>query len=196
MKERRRRYPALLLLIAITTIAAISFWALEMTRRSGSDVKDSTQRSQPDYYVENFDYIKIGKDGNATLRMRGTKLLHHPKNDSSTILQPVVLSYSNQHPPVSLRSERLIVNGDRSQLHFHDKVRMEKPEARGNEALIVESDYLLAMPNRDLVSTTQRATLTLGHSKLTGIGMIADNAHHLLTFHSEVQGSFTSPSQR
>jgi lipopolysaccharide export system protein LptC len=88
MNERRRRYPALILLAAITIFAAISFWALEMTRRSGSDTKDQTQRTQPDYYVENFDYVKIGADGNAKIRMRGAKLIHHPQDDSSTVLQP------------------------------------------------------------------------------------------------------------
>lgn len=196
MKERRRRYPALLLLIVITTIAAISFWALEMTRRSGSDTKDQAQRTQPDYYVENFDYIKIGADGNANIRIRGAKLIHHPKDDSSTVLKPLVVSYSDLHPPMTLRSDRLIVNSDRSQLHFHDNVKMEKPEIRGNETLIVESDYLLAMPNRDLVTTTQKATLTLGHSTLSGVGMIADNARQILSFQSQVQGSFTSTSKR
>jgi lipopolysaccharide export system protein LptC len=196
MSERRRRYPALLFLAAITVIAAISFWALEMTRRSGNDAKDQTQRTQPDYYVENFDYVKIGADSNPKIRMRGAKLIHHPQNDSSTVLQPLVVSYSEQRPPMTLRSDRLIVNGDRSQLHFYDNVRMEKPQARGNDTLIVESQHLLAMPNRDLVTTTQKATLTLGHSTLSGVGMIADNAHQTLSFQSEVQGSFTSTAKR
>ena len=196
MIERRRRYPALLLLIAITAVAAISFWILEMTRRSGSDAKDHAQRTQPDYYVENFDYVKIGADGNTKYRMSGTKLLHHPKDDSSTVLQPLVVSYSDQHPPMTLRSNRLIVNGDHSELHFHDNVKMEKPEARGNETLVVESEYLLALPNRDLVTTTKKAILTLGHSTLSGVGMAADNAHHILTFHSDVHGSFTTSPKR
>ncbi len=196
MIERRRRYPALILLAAITIFAAISFWALEMTRRSGSDAKDHSQRTQPDYYVENFDYVKIGADGNAKIRMRGAKLIHHPQDDSSTVLQPLVVSYSDKHPPMTLRSDRLVVNGDHSQLHFHDNVKMEKPQARGNETLIVESEYLLALPNRDLVTTTKKATLTLGHSSLSGVGMVADNAHHLLSFNSEVHGSFMSPAKR
>lgn len=196
MKDRRRRYPALFTLAVITVIAAISFWVLEMTRRSGDDTKNDVQRTQPDYYVENFEYVKIGADGNAKFKMTGAKLMHHPKDDSSTVLQPLVVSYSNQHPPITLRSDRLIVNSDRSQLHFHNQVRMEKPEARGNETLIVESDYLLAMPNRDLVTTTKKAVLTLGHSTLSGVGMVADNAHHLLTFHSEVHGTFTSSAKR
>jgi len=196
MNERRRRYPALILLAAITIFAAISFWALEMTRRSGGDAKDQTQRTQPDYYVENFDYVKIGADGNAKIRMRGAKLIHHPKDDSSTVLQPLVVSYSEQLQPMTLRSDRLIVNGDRSQLHFHDNVKMEKPQARGNDTLFVESQYLLALPNRDLVTTTQKATLTLGHSTLSGVGMIADNVHQTLSFQSAVQGSFTSTAKR
>ena len=196
MNERRRRYPALLFLAAITIIAAISFWALEMTRRSGNDAKDQTQRTQPDYFVENFDYVKIGADGNAKIRMRGAKLIHHPKDDSSTVLQPLVVSYSEQRQPMTLRSDRLIVNGDRSQLHFHENVKMEKPQARGNDTLFVESQYLLAMPNRDLVTTTQKATLTLGHSTLSGVGMIADNVHQTLSFQSAVQGSFTSTAKR
>jgi lipopolysaccharide export system protein LptC len=73
---------------------------------------------------------------------------------------------------------------------------MEKPEARGNDTLFVESQYLLALPNRDLVTTTKKATLTLGYSTLSGVGMIADNVHQTLSFKSEVQGSFTSTGNR
>jgi lipopolysaccharide export system protein LptC len=140
--------------------------------------------------------VKIGADGNPKIRMRGAKLIHHPQDDSSTVLQPVVVSYSGQRQPMTLRSDRLIVNGDRSQLHFHDNVKMEKPEARGNDTLFVESQYLLALPNRDLVTTTKKATLTLGYSTLSGVGMIADNVHQTLSFQSEVKGSFTSTGNR
>lgn len=196
MSELRRRYPALIALVTIGAIAAISFWALEMTRRSGNDATDQTQRTQPDYFVENFDYVKIGADGNPKIRIRGAKLIHNPQDDSSTVLQPVVESYSGQRQPMTLRSDRLIVNGDRSQLHFHDNVKMEKPEARGNDTLFVESQYLLALPNRDLVTTTKKATLTLGYSTLSGVGLIADNVHQTLSFQSEVKGSFTSTGNR
>ena len=43
--DLRRRYPALLLLVAGSLLAALSFWALEIARRSADDTREPTVRT-------------------------------------------------------------------------------------------------------------------------------------------------------
>ena len=50
--ELRRRYPALLLLAAGSLMAALSFWVLELTRRSGDDTHQPSVRTEPDYFID------------------------------------------------------------------------------------------------------------------------------------------------
>ena len=112
----RRRYPALLMLAAGALLAALSFWALEMTRRSATVTQTDNARSEPDYFVENFSFVKISASGNAEYTISGKKLMHHPADDSSTIILPIVKSFSKERPPMALRAERALINGDHMQL--------------------------------------------------------------------------------
>ena len=59
MNAPRRRTPALLTLAFVGLLAATSFWALEVARRSGEDTAVTISRGAPDYYVEQFNFVKI-----------------------------------------------------------------------------------------------------------------------------------------
>ena len=195
MNSMRRRYPALLMLVVGALLAALSFWALELTRRSATETQNKTTRSEPDYFVENFSYVKVAANGTAAYTISGQKLLHHPKDDSSTITLPLVKSFSALHPPMTLRAERALINSDHSQIHFYDQVKMVRPEARGSDELTVESDYMLALPNTDIVKSDKKVVIKLGNAILSGTGLIANNGLHQLTLQSKVSGSYPSPAK-
>ena len=195
MNSLRRRYPALLMLAAGAALAALSFWGLEITRRSGTETQTDTARSEPDYFVENFSYVKVAADGTALYTISGQKLVHHPEDDSSTITRPFIKSFSTLRPPMTLQSERALINSDHSQLHFYDQVKMIRPKARGSDDLTVESDYMLALPNSDIVKSDKKVVIKLGNSTLTGTGLIADNRQHQLTLQSKVSGTYP-PQQK
>ncbi len=196
LNNMRRRYPALALLAGGLALALLSFWALEMTRRSGDDMPTDKARTEPDYYVENFSYIKVAASGTAEYVIKGARLVHHPVDDSSTIDQPFVKSYSAERPPMTLRARRAKVNGDHSELHLYEQVRMDRPEARGTDNLSVESEYMLVLPDADKVKSNQRVVIKLADSTLTGTGMLFDNAQHQLTLQSRVTANYPHPSQR
>ena len=60
--ELRRRYPALLLLAAGSLLAALSFWALEIARRSAGDTREPTVRTEPDYFIKEIEKCEAKRD--------------------------------------------------------------------------------------------------------------------------------------
>jgi lipopolysaccharide export system protein LptC len=189
----RRHYPALVLLASGAALALLSFWALEMTRRSGDEMPAEKVRNEPDYYVENFSYVKVATSGSAEYVIKGKRMEHHPADDSSTIEQPFVKSYSVGRPPMTLHARRAKTNADHSELHLYEQVRMDRPEARGTENLSVESEYMLVLPKTDLIKSDQRVVMKLGDSTLIGTGLLADNARHQMTLQSRVSAAYPHP---
>ena len=188
--ELRRRYPALLLLAAGSLLAALSFWALEIARRSADDTREPTVRTEPDYFIEDFTYTRTSVGGKAQYIISGKKLIHYPVDNSSTIEHPSVRSYSNLRDPMTLRARTAKISADQKELHFYDDVVLERPQTRGSESLLVNSDYMMALPNQDIVKTDKKVVIQLGTARMEGTGMIADNGKHQLNLQSQVSGHY------
>jgi lipopolysaccharide export system protein LptC len=186
----RRRYPALLLLAAGSLLAALSFWALEIARRSADDTHEPTVRTEPDYFIEDFTYTRMSVSGKAQYVISGKKLIHYPVDDSSTVVQPSVRSYSSLRDPMTLRSRTAKITADQKELHFYDDVILERPQTRGADSLRVDSDYMLALPSQDIVKTDRKVVIQLGTSHMEGTGMIANNGKHQLNLQSQVSGHY------
>ena len=189
----RRRYPALLLLAFGSLLAAISFWALEVAQRGGDEVRPQAARTEPDYFIEDFSYTRLAPNGKAQYLITGKKLVHYPADDSSVIERPTVRSFSAKSSPMTLRAQRAKIAKQQRELHLYDDVRLERPQARGDDSLVVESDYMLVLPDDDLVKTNHPVVMRVGDSRLAGTGMVADNAKHQLTLQNKVSGFYESP---
>lgn len=188
--DLRRRYPALLLLAAGSLLAALSFWALEIARRSAVETREPTVRTEPDYFIEDFTFTRMSVSDKAQYVISGKKLIHYPVDDSSTIEQPSVRSYSNLRDPMTLRARTAKITADQKEIHFYDNVTLERPQTRGGDSLRADSDYMLALPNQDIVKTDKRVVIQLGTSRMEGTGMIADNGKHQMNLQSQVRGHY------
>lgn len=192
-ENTRRRYPALLLLAFGSLLAAVSFWALEVALRGGDEARPTTARTDPDYFVEDFSYTRLAPNGKAQYLITGRKLVHYPADDSSVIERPTVRSFSAKSSPMTLRAQRATITKQQRELHLYDEVRLERPQTRASDSLVVESDYMLALPDSDLVKTHRPVVIHVGESRLAGTGMVADNAKRQLTLQSRVTGFYESP---
>ncbi len=189
----RRRYPALLVLALGSLLAAISFWALEVAQRGDDEVRPQTLRTEPDYFIEDFSYTRLAPNGKAQYLITGKKLVHYPADDSSVIERPTVRSFSAKSSPMTLQAQRAKITKQQRELHLYDDVRLERPQVRGVESMVVESSYMLALPDQDLVKTDRPVVIRVGESRLTGTGMVADNTKHQLSLQSKVTGFYESP---
>lgn len=195
MKKVRtaHRWRLFLMLALVGALALGSFWVLEVMRKSTEDRMPDIPRSEPDYYVENFSFVKMTPGGSARYKISGQRLTHYPLDDSYEIRQPRVHSLGEARLPLTMRAERARVEDDNSKIHLYDKVEIERP-ASGNAAYFhLASEYLLFLPDDDVMQSDQTVHLTLGKSTLTGAAMVANNATRELRVSGNVRGLLQTP---
>jgi len=187
------RFRFVMTLAPLVVLALGSFWLYEVMRRATDDVIPNPERSQPDFYVEKFSYVKLSKTGAAQYHFAGERLTHNPQDDSYDIVRPVLNNISNTESPVTIRAERARVNSDNSQVHLYDNVRMDRQASPTTQPIHVRSEYMLVLPDDDVVKTHKAVEITAGQSKLTGIGMFANNATREFRLTSNVHGTYQAP---
>ena len=144
--------------------------------------------------IEGFRYVKVARDGSAEYVIEGDRLAHDPISDDSLITRARLQSYAPDRAPMTLSSDRARINGDHSEFHLIDNVRLDRPRTRGEEALTVESDYMVVLPDEDLVKTERAVHARIGNSTLEGVGMEADNKKRQLTLQSRVHATYQMKS--
>lgn len=191
-----QRRPALLLLGVGVLLAAGSFWLVEISNRSSDTTVSQGQRTDPDYFVHNFSYAKLDNRGRVEYLIEGQKMTHYPVDKRSDIDKPVVRNFAPNRPTTTLRAERATVNADRTEVKLMEKVVLERAQVRGEDALTVTSDYMLVLPEKDIVSTDRRVDIRIGDVQLSGTGMIANNQTRQLSLESRVSGIYPPSNKR
>lgn len=191
-----QRRPALLLLGLGILLAAGSFWLVEISNRSPENSAGQSQRTEPDYFIHNFTYSRLDAKGRVEYVIEGRKMTHYPVDKHSVIEKPVVRNFTPGRPPTTVRAEHATVNGDRTEVKLINNVILERAQVRGDEALTVNSEYMLVLPEKDLVTTDKRVDIRVGGMTLSGTGMLANNATRQLTLERSVTGIYPPPDKR
>ncbi len=191
-----QRFRLMAILAPLIAVALGSFWLLEVMRRASSDQFPSPERKEPDFYVDNFSYVNLSKStGNAQYQFAGEKLIHHPQDDSYEILQPVLHNLGNGRVPTTMRAERATVNSDNSEVRLYDNVRVDRPASGDKEAMHMRSEYLLVLPDDDVMKTPKPVEIVVGNTTLTGTGMFANNATREFSLSNSVHGTYQPPQR-
>jgi lipopolysaccharide export system protein LptC len=193
MNESTRLFRLVMVLAPLVVLALGSFWLLEVLRRAAGDYVPNRVRTEPDFYVEQFNYVKIAPDGKAQYHFSGARLTHNPQDDSYDIELPVVSSVGKSAQPMTVRSQTAHVNSDNSEVHMHRHVELDRPASGDTEHLHAKSEYLLVLPDDDVMKTDKPVEITLGRSVLTGVGMLANNATREFRLMSKVHGTYQPP---
>jgi lipopolysaccharide export system protein LptC len=191
-----RRFRLAIVMALMIALALGSLWVLEVVRREGADLYPNLPRSEPDFYVENFSYVKISNSAKGRYHVSGEKLLHNPQDDSYDIRLPVVNNKNDpKEAPMTIRAERARVDDNNRNVHLFGNVTMDRRASPGSEALHVESDYMLVLPEQDVVKTDRPVEITVGRSRLSGTGMYANNATREFRLSSNVHGTYQAAAR-
>jgi lipopolysaccharide export system protein LptC len=181
----------LLAVLAITIGLALgSFWLLEVMRKSGDNALPAAARTDPDYYVEQFNFVRMSPTGEARYNISGAKLMHYPKDDVIEIDSPVLHSLSPDRPSSTMRSERAIVDQSNTRIQMIGNVQMERPASATTTRFQLKSEYMLIFPDEDRMRTDKPVNIVSGTTTLDGVGMSANNATGEFRVLSQTRGKF------
>lgn len=194
------RFRTWLAVILVAVLALASFWILELMRRNDTEGNSrSSARSEPDYYVEKFSFIRLPNNGQVNYHITGDKLSHHPLNDDFEIQQPRINSFDADKVPLNIRADRAVIEQknmqispvrENDQIHLQGNVQAERPETATSKYMQLESEYLLLLPNENKMKTDLAVSLITNSVEIHAVGMMADNASQQIQLLSKVRASF------
>lgn len=192
LRSRRsaHRYRLLLLLGSVIALALGSFWLLQVIQKTATDDPQASRSNEPDYYVEKFTFVRMAKTGDARYTVAGTRMIHRPVDDTFEITLPVIHSLSEDQPPLTIRSERALAVPDSSKIHMIDKVEADRPASATSDHFHLDSDYVLILPDEDVLQTDRAVDMTLGSARMTGTGMYVNNATREFRLAQRVHGTY------
>ena len=188
------RFRVVVLLALTAALALGSFWVLEVMRRSSGPDTTDANRNDPDYYIENFQFVRVSNTGQPEYSISGQRLTHYPADDTHKIVRPIVKSLTSERPPMQATSETATIDRTNSKIHMHGDVHLDRAATAQRERLQLESEYLLLLTDEDIMQTDQPVTITQGQSVLKGKGMVANNATGELRLAGDVNVTYRPPS--
>lgn len=200
------RFRTWLAIILLAIVALGSFWVLEVVRRNDEQGNArSTARSEPDYYVENFNFVRLPNNGQANYHITGERLTHHPRDDNFEIQQPRINSFNANETPLSIRAEHAMVEQKSKQIspqrehdliHLRGDVQVVRPESARASYIKLQSEYILLLPDENLMKTDKEVKLTAKNAELHATGMIADNTKQKIELLGKVHARLSKPDVR
>lgn len=189
--QSKERIRITLLILGLVALVLGSFWLLKLMQNSSDDTTSLTP-GKPDYYIHDFRYIKMNIDGTPHYDITGTTTVHDPKNDHINVMTPKVTMFDQKQGTAILIAKRAVITDQHSRINLYDDVNLDRPATPKYEHLHVLSQYLLVLPNDDLVKTDKPVQIQLGTSVVNSIGMVVNNKTHELNLLHSVRGTVNS----
>jgi lipopolysaccharide export system protein LptC len=183
-------------LVALTGLVMLaSFWVYEVMRRDGEKLAGSARdRSEPDYYVEHFNFVRLSQSGQTNYRITGNKLTHFPKEDEFEILQPRIVGIDQEKTPMNIRADLAIIKQKiqenstskaEDEIHLKGNVILERTKTAKNEPLQIETTSLILFPDSERMKTSEAVLMKKPGAKITAVGLEANNIKQTINFLSE-----------
>lgn len=182
------------LIVLLLLIAALgSLWVLQVLQRESEKAPAALGKGESDYTVDQFSIVRMSKTGQARYSISGARLTHFPVGDTFEIQKPVIYSLNEQQAPLTMRAERAVVDHPSNKVHMHRNVQLDRPASATDDRFHLKSDYLLFLPDDDVVQTDNPVQIDYGLSRLSGVGMFANNATREFRLLRQVRGTFETP---
>ena len=169
-----------------------SFWVYEVMRRNAELAAASNQvRSAPDYFVEQFNFVRLSQSGKTNYRVTGEKLTHFPKEDEFEIIQPRIVGIDQEQTPMNIRADRAVIKKrvkeagqatPEDQIHMLGNVLVERSSVNKQAALKLETETLTLFPDSERMKTDAPVLMTTASAVLNALGLEANNATQKIDF--------------
>lgn len=157
---------ALAIALAAACIAALSLWFNSLSRESVSTVR-SYSPQQVDYQIKGFEAIIFDAQGQASQRMQGRTLRHFPFDDRHEIDAPRGQTLQGIDR-WTIQSDSAKSSQGLGELHWQGNVNIQQS---GEQALTMQSDYLLQQPRAQIASTKQGVVVSASTSDIQAQAM-------------------------
>lgn len=175
-------------------VAAVLFgWSAWRHRDTGP--APAANGLRPDYVMRDFELIGLDKTGQEALTLRAPLLERNTTDRTMSIATPLFLLPDAEGNYWQLRAKTGWVDANGQELRLKDEVVGTSPEGIGAPTRL-ETTHLNVFPDRNLVKTDAKVTITQPGSILNGVGFEGNTRTRQFSFRSQVHSRYVPTSAR
>ena len=175
-KRTAHRWRLSLIMLAAIGFALGSFWLVQVMNEGGAGGPSDPRKSEPDYFANNFSFVRMSKTGQPAYIISGVQLTHLPIDDSADIDKPFVRDLTPGKPPLDMHAVHAHVSDNNSRVQLDGNVIIDRPAGPASQSMHMTTEALTVFPDSEEMQTDLPVQLTVGTSLMTGVGMKANNA--------------------
>jgi len=176
-------------LVLLAALAALTFW-LDRVTQPRDRAQSGVLKHDPDYIVEGLSARRMDQLGRLKHTLLARKMTHYPDNDTTLLLEPKFVTYTEGRAPVTVTSREARVSGNGDHVYFEKQVRVVRAPQANESELIVETDYLHVVPDDNLAETDRPVTIRNAAIALAASGLELNSETRVLKLHGRVRGTF------
>jgi len=152
--------------------------------------KPDNKYHDPDAIVENISAVQLNMQGLPRFIMAAKKMQHFPDDDSTTLEVPRVTILTTDQPAIHSVAKRGEISGKGDEIFLYENVEVLRNASVQREELLIHTEYLRIVPDRNFVSTHMAVSISEGRNNLNAIGLEMDNNARTLKLLSHVRSEY------
>lgn len=161
-----------LALVGLAVTVSLTGWLYQQAVQE-RDPGDGRYRHDPDSFIDGVDLSSLDANGQLKHRLRATRMLHYPDDDSATLSQPYLEIYRPVGPPWQVNAEHGWISRGGAEVLLEDQVKIERHAAQGIHATRFDTSKLRAFPDRDYAETDAPIRYRSAGLEVKSVGMRA-----------------------
>lgn len=174
----RDRGTLALSVVLIGGLAVGSYWLAQQARLS--DVVPRPVGHDVDYTASGITLTRMDERGVAQYVIDAAKLVHYADDDSGELTQPRLVGAKADRPEMRVRADLGKTAGDGEEVRLYGNVVLRRQPWKAAQELVATGPYMLAYPDREILSSDRPVEVTQGGSKVNANAMQYDNGHRTL----------------
>ena len=164
----------IVIVVLLLFVTGLTGWLLN--KIDSDDIQTVAGLSHdPDYYMENFSQVSMDEFGNVERRLRASRMVHFPDDDSTELTDPKLEIHSAEKAlPWHVKAERGWVSASNEVILLYGEVEIWRYQTNGERELEVPTEDLRILPDERYAETDNPATIKSHESVTHAVGMRAD----------------------
>lgn len=175
--------------LLVTAALLLSGWSFFITYHKKAILPDTLDK--PDAYMDDVIATIIDKQGNPSIKIVASKMIHYVENDATDITNPLMTLYRKSPKPWHLSADHARTLQGISQILLWENVIINHPGDDQNEKTTLAMPTLTVYPENQTASTADPVVINQPNSKIHAIGMNADLASGTVKLLSQARGEFS-----
>lgn len=182
-------------LLAVVLAVASYFTALRAGIRLWDDSPVGSAHT-PDYFVEDFAWLRVRQGGLARTQMTGNMLTHIPANDLISLSPVAMVKFSANAPAIDISARSAQLNNMTGELALNTDVRVRRRESGNTAGFEMNAPRMMLQTDREILHAYDDVHLRRAGQELKTASLTVNNLTGEVSAQQRVQLVLPPPQKQ